>query len=156
MVWVLAAMLVLVGIAGTVLPVLPGAPLVFLGLVLAAWIDGFQRVGWLTLALLAALTLASVGVDFVAMSLGAKRVGASRQAVIGAAIGTVAGLFFGLPGILAGPFVGAAAGEYLARRDAIQAGRVGLGTWLGLALGAAAKLALAFAMLGLFVTAYIL
>jgi hypothetical protein len=154
--WALAVVLVLVGIAGTVLPALPGAPLVFLGLLLAAWIDGFQRVGWLTLALLAALTLASMGVDLVATSLGAKRVGASRQAVIGAAIGTVAGLFFGLPGIVAGPFVGAAAGEYLARRDVIQAGKVGLGTWLGLALGAAAKLALAFAMLGLFLTAYIL
>ena len=138
------------------LPALPGAPLVFLGLLLAAWIDGFQRVGWLALTLLGVLTLLSLGVDLLATSLGAQRAGASRQAILGAALGTVVGLFFGLPGILAGPFLGAVAGEYLARRDVAQAGRAGLGTWLGLVLGAAAKLALAFTMLALFLTAYLL
>jgi len=95
-------------------------------------------------------------VDLLATSLGAQRAGASRQAILGAALGTVVGLFFGLPGILAGPFLGAVAGEYLARRDVAQAGRAGLGTWLGLVLGAAAKLALAFTMLALFLTAYLL
>jgi len=154
--WLLAGILVLVGMAGTVLPALPGAPLVFLGLLLAAWIDGFQRVGWLALTLLGVLTLLSLGVDLLATSLGAQRAGASRQAILGAALGTVVGLFFGLPGILAGPFRGAVAGEYLARRDVAQAGRAGLGTWLGLVLGAAAKLALAFTMLALFLTAYLL
>jgi len=154
--WLLAGILVLVGMAGTVLPALPGAPLVFLGLLLAAWIDGFQRVGWLALTLLGVLTLLSLGVDLLATSLGAQRAGASRQAILGAALGTVVGLFFGLPGILAGPFLGAVAGEYLARRDVAQAGRAGLGTWLGLVLGAAAKLALAFTMLALFLTAYLL
>jgi len=152
----LAAILVVVGIAGTILPALPGAPLVFVGLLLAAWAEGFQKVGWFTLTLLAILTLASLAVDFLATSLGAKRVGASWQAMLGAALGTVVGLFFSLPGLLLGPFLGAVAGEYLARRDWLQARKVGVGTWLGLLFGTAAKLALAFTMLGIFTTAYLL
>ncbi len=154
--WVLGVLLVVAGIAGTVLPALPGAPLVFLGLLLAAWADGFQKVGWFPLVLLGLLTLASFVVDLLATSLGAKRVGASWMAMVGAVIGMVVGLFFSLPGLLLGPFVGAVLGEYLARRNWEQARRAGIGTWLGLVFGTAAKLALAFTMLGVFVTAYFL
>ncbi|HEX5758617.1 MAG TPA: DUF456 family protein [Thermoanaerobaculia bacterium] len=146
--------LVLAGVAGTVLPALPGAPLVFAGLLLAAWIDDFQKVGWLPLVLLGLLTLLSIAVDFAATALGAQRVGASKRAVLGAALGTVAGLFFGLPGLVIGPFAGAVAGEYWARRDWAHAQKVGLGTWLGLVLGVAAKLALVFTMVGVFAFAY--
>jgi hypothetical protein len=94
--------------------------------------------------------------DLLATGVGATKAGASRQAVIGAAIGTVAGLFFGLAGIVLGPFLGAAAGEFLAHRDLVRAGRVGYGTLVGLVLGAAMKIAIAFAMIGLFVTAYMI
>jgi uncharacterized protein YqgC (DUF456 family) len=137
-------------VAGLVLPALPGAPLLWAGLFCAAWAEDFAFVGagWLAvLALLAALTWP---VDLAAGAVGAKRFGASGRAVAGAAIGAIVGLFFGLPGILLGPFVGAALAELWARRDLRQAGLSGLGATLGLAIGAAAKLALAFAMLGIF------
>lgn len=153
--WVLALVLVLAGLAGTFLPALPGAPLVFAGFLLAAWIDGFQKVGWITLTVLAILMLLTFAIEFAAASMGAKRVGASKLAVAGAAVGTLVGIFFGIPGLLLGPFLGAVAGEYLSRRNWQQAGRVGIGTWVGILLGTAGKLAVIFAMVGLFVTAYI-
>ncbi|HEX9207980.1 MAG TPA: DUF456 domain-containing protein, partial [Steroidobacteraceae bacterium] len=82
--WILAVVLVLVGLAGAVLPALPGVPLVFAGLVVGAWADDFQRVGWLTLTFLGLLTLASFVVDFTATALGARRVGATKLAIVGA------------------------------------------------------------------------
>ena len=151
---VLAALLVLAGLAGTVLPVLPGPPLVFAGLFLAAWADGFTRVGAIPLVLCGFLAAASLGVDVAATAVGAKRVGASPLALAGAFVGGIAGLFFGLPGLLLGPFVGAAAGEAIAVRDLRQAGRAGLGTWLGIVLGSAAKLAICLVMLALFAFAW--
>ena len=152
--WVLAVLLVLVGIAGTILPALPGAPLVGIGLVLAAWADRFEKVGWFPLVVIGVLTILTLVVDFLATMMGAKRVGASGLALFGAALGTVAGLFFGLPGVILGPFVGAVLGEYLARRNHEQAVKVGVGTWIGLLLGTAGKLALIFMMIGVFAFAY--
>jgi uncharacterized protein YqgC (DUF456 family) len=154
--WPLAAALVVIGFAGTIVPALPGAPLVFAGLLVAASIDGFQRVGWFTLGVLGVLTLISFGVDFVAAALGAKRVKASNLALVGATVGTVAGLFFGLPGLIVGPFLGSAVGEYLAQRDLRRAGEVGIGTWLGMLAGVVLKLAIIFTMLGVFTLAYAL
>ncbi len=148
--WVLALALVIVGVLGLILPGLPGAPLLFAGLVVAAWAEDFVHVGVGTLSALGIMALLTVAVDFVAGALGAKRYGASKRAVAGAAIGALVGLFFGLPGVLLGPFVGAVLGELSARRDLQAAGRAGFGASLGLVLGVAAKLALAFAMLGLF------
>jgi len=152
--WPLAAALVVIGFAGTIVPALPGAPLVFAGLLVAASIDGFQKVGWFTLSVLGVLTLLSFGVDFVAAAVGAKRVKASRLALVGAVLGTVVGIFFSLPGLIAGPFLGAVAGEYLARRDLRRAGEVGIWTWLGMLAGVALKLAIIFTMLGVFTLAY--
>jgi hypothetical protein len=152
--WIIAGMLVVAGILGTVAPALPGPVLVFAGLLMAAWIDGFENVGWAPLTVLGVLTALSFVADIVATGAGAKKAGASKQAVIGAAIGTIVGIFFGIIGIFAGPFVGAAAGEFLAKRDLIRAGKVGYGTLFGLVLGAAMKIALALAMVGVFVTAY--
>ena len=153
--YVLAALLVLVGLAGIILPAIPGIPLVFAGLLLAAFAGDFAQVGAGTLIALAVLTLVSVAVDFWATAVGAKRVGASRLAIIGAVLGTFAGLFFGPLGLFVGPFAGAMAGELLhgRRLDADGVGlatRVGFGTWMGIVFGIALKLMLAFAMLGLF------
>jgi uncharacterized protein YqgC (DUF456 family) len=153
---VLGILLVVAGILGTVLPALPGAPLVFAGLFVAAWAEGFEKVGWLTLGVLAVLTLLTVAVDFLAASLGAKRVGASWLALAGAGLGMLVGLFFGLPGIILGPFAGAVLGEYAARRDWAQARKAGFGTWLGLLIGVAGKLTLIFTMVGIFALAYVL
>jgi hypothetical protein len=146
----LSAVLVVAGFAGLVVPALPGAPLVFAGLLLAAWAEGFAYVGWGTLAVLAVLAAATWAVDLAASAFGARRFGASSRAVLGAALGGVVGLFLGLAGLVLGPFVGAVLGELSARRDLRQAGRAGVGATLGLALGVAAKLALGVTMLAVF------
>ena len=153
--WVIAGALVVAGLVGTVAPALPGPVLIFGGLLLAAWIDGFEKVGWAPLTVLGVLTVLTFVADIVATGTGAKKAGASKQAVIGATIGTIVGIFFGIIGIFVGPFVGAAAGEFLAKRDLVRAGKVGYGTLFGLVLGAAMKIALALAMVGVFVTAYL-
>ena len=148
--WVLAVVLVVLGLVGLVLPALPGAPLLFAGLALAAWAEDFVYVGSGTLIILGVLALLTYAVDFLAGAMGAKRFGASNRAIAGAALGALVGLFFGLPGILLGPFVGAVLGELSAQRNLREAGIAGIGASFGLVLGAAAKLALAFAMLGIF------
>jgi uncharacterized protein len=149
--WLLAALLIVVGFAGLILPAVPGIPLVFAGLVLLAWAENFAFVGWITLTALGGLALLSYGVDLLAASLGAKRFGASPTAVAGAALGVVAGLFFGLPGIVLGPFVGALIGEFSRQASVRAAMQAGLGTMLGLLFGALLKIALAFTMVGVFV-----
>jgi uncharacterized protein YqgC (DUF456 family) len=151
--WTAAVALIVIGVAGTVVPVLPGAILVFAGMALAAWIDGFTRIPAWLLLLLGVLTAIASAVDYLAAAAGAKRVGASRRAIVGAALGTVAGIFSGLWGLLFMPLVGAAVGEYLEQRDVRRAGTVGIATWIGLLLGAVAKLAIVLAMVGIFVTA---
>lgn len=152
--YAVAALLVVIGLAGIVLPALPGVPVIFAGLLLAAWADGFEQVGAVTLVVLGVLTFVSLGVDLLATALGAKRVGASRLALVGAVIGTFAGLFLGLPGLIVGPFAGALVGELIHGRQVGQAAKVGLGTWFGILLGVALKIGLAFAMLGLFAFAW--
>jgi hypothetical protein len=151
---VLAAIIVIVGLVGTVVPVLPGALLVFAGLFLAAWAEGFTRVGTVGLSIIGALALLALVADFVASLLGAKRVGASPAALLGATLGGIGGLFLGIPGLVLGPFAGAVAGELWARRDFSQAGKVGLGTWLGLLAAALAKVVLAFLMIATFLAFY--
>lgn len=151
--WLLAALLIAAGFAGLILPAVPGIPLVFAGLVLLAWAEGFAYVGGLTLGVLGVLALLSYGVDFLAAAVGAKKFGASPRAVTGAALGAVGGLFFGLPGIVLGPFVGAVIGEFSGRASARAATHAGVGATLGLLFGALLKVALAFTMLGVFVLA---
>jgi uncharacterized protein YqgC (DUF456 family) len=153
--FILSAALILAGVAGTVVPILPGVPLVFAGMLLAAWADHFQHIGAITLTILGILCALALLIDFVAGLLGAKRVGASARALWGAALGTIVGLFFGLPGLLLGPFLGAVAGELTSGRELAHATRVGIGTWLGLLFGTLAKLALCFAMLGVFALTFI-
>ena len=149
--WILAVILVAAGMAGLVFPVLPGAPVMFAGLVVAAWAEGFVHVSTGTLIVLGVMALLMYLVDFLASAFGAKRFGASPRAIIGATIGAIVGIFFGIPGILLGPFIGAVLGELTAHSDLKTAGRAGIGATVGLALGAAAKLTLAIAMVGIFV-----
>jgi len=152
--WMLALVLMLVGVLGIVLPALPGIPLMYAGMVVAAAIDDFQRIGWVTLAVLGFFTVVAVVIEFAASALGAKQFGASGRAIWGALIGTVVGLFFGIAGLVLGPFVGALVGELSVHGRLDQAGRVGIATWIGLIFGTLAKIAIAFAMLGIFVLAY--
>ena len=120
--WIVAILMIVVGVVGTVLPALPGVVLVFGGIVLAAWIDDFTRISAWTVGALALLTLIGVATDYVAAALGAKRAGASKLAIVGAAIGTVAGVFTGLVGLVFMPLAGAAIGEYIAWVETLDCG----------------------------------
>lgn len=151
--YVLAGLMVLAGLAGTVLPALPGVPLVFGGMLLAAWAGDFAHIGAFTVVVLALLTALAVGIDLVASAFGTKIAGASRWAFLGAALGALLGLFFGLVGLLVGPFAGAVAAEALATQNLQQATRAGVGASIGLLFGAIGKIALAFTMLGVFLLA---
>ena len=167
--WVLAIGLMVVGVAGAVLPVLPGTILVLGGAVLGAWIDGFERVSVGALAWIAVLAVLAWATDYVAALLGAKKAGASRLAVIGAAVGTVLGVLTGFIGLLFMPLAGALAGEYWAQRQKLggfqdaddhaaagrQAAKVGIATWIGMLLGTVVKLVLTFLMIGSFAVAYL-
>ena len=151
--FVIGGLLVITGVIGLLLPALPGAPLVFAGLVVTAWAENFEYVGTGTLIALAVIALLTYAVDIVAGMFGVKRFGASGYAMFGAVAGAIVGLFFGLFGILLGPFAGASIGEYLKVRDMPRAGRAGFGATVGLIIGTAAKIALAFSMLGIFALA---
>ena len=155
--WLAVAALVLIGLAGAVLPAIPGVPLVFAGLWLGAWIDDYEKVNAWWVGVFGVLTLVAMAVDLIATALGAKRVGASRQAIAGAVIGTFAGLFLGGPiGVLIGPFVGAVVGELIARGSMDKAMDVGIATWMGFLFGTLAKIALSLAMVGMFAGAYLI
>jgi uncharacterized protein YqgC (DUF456 family) len=149
--WIAAGVLIVIGALGVVLPVLPGAPLIFVGALLAAWAEDFEYLGLGSLIVLAVLAVLAVAVDFIASAFGVKRFGASGRAIAGATIGALVGVFFGVVGVLVGPFVGAVVGELSVRRNLAAASRAGVGAALGLALGTAAKLAIAFAMVGVIV-----
>ena len=151
--WIIALALIAIGVAGTILPAIPGVTLVFLGMLLGAWIDDFARIPVWLVAIFAALTALAWAVDYFAAAAGAKRAGASKLAVVGAMVGTVAGIFTGFVGLLFMPLVGAAVGEFIAQRDLRRAGTVGVATWLGLLVGTAIKVAILFAMIGAFVVA---
>lgn len=148
--WILGALLAFTGLAGMLLPLLPGAPLLFLGLLLGAWAEGFRYIGIWTLLLLAALAALTYVVEFAASILGVKKYGGSRRAMVGAAVGGIAGIFLGIPGILFGPFVGAVIGELSLQRSLDEASRAGFGTVVGLAIGVAGKLAIGITMIGIF------
>jgi uncharacterized protein len=152
--WILAIALIAVGIVGIVLPALPGHVLIFAGLLLAAWADHFQRVGAGMLIVIGLMGAASYGVDFVATALGARHLGASKRAMVGAGLGTLLGFFLGLPGIIIGPFIGAVIGELTVHRDWKRVGKAGVAAWIGFAIGTAVKVSIAFVMLGLFLLAY--
>jgi uncharacterized protein YqgC (DUF456 family) len=154
--WALAVALIVIGIAGTVLPALPGVVFVFGGIVLAAWIDDFARVSGWTVGALAVLAVLGFCVDYLAATLSARRAGATKAGLLGAALGTVAGVATGFWGLVFMPQVGAAIGEFIAQRDALRAGRIGAATWIGLLVGAVAKLAIVFTMVGIFVAALLI
>jgi uncharacterized protein YqgC (DUF456 family) len=153
--WILAIALVVVGLAGTVLPALPGPPILLLGLVLVAWMDGFVQVSVTTLIWLGLLALLSIIVDFLATAEGARRFGAGRHAILGATLGLLVGLFFGLPGLIFGPFIGAVAGHLLSRANFDSSMRAGVGASLGVVAGTVAKVVVAVIMLAWFTVAWL-
>jgi len=167
--WLLSLSLMAVGVAGAILPVLPGAILVFAGAALGAWIDGFAKVSGWTVGFIALLAVLASATDYVAALLGAKKAGASPAAVAGAAIGTLLGIFTGFVGLLFMPLAGAMAGEYWSQQRKLgrfaspadhalagrRATRVGVATWIGQLLGTVVKLVLVFLMIGVFAVAWL-
>lgn len=152
--WLAVVALILIGLAGAILPAIPGVPLVFAGVWLGAGIDDYAKVGGWTIVFLGVLAAVAMAMDFIATALGAKKVGASKEAVAGATLGTFLGMFAGIPGLILGPFIGAVAGEVIARGNLQHATRVGVGTWLGLLFGTIAKLVISLVIVGVFVFAY--
>lgn len=151
--WIISVTLIVAGLVGTVLPALPGVAFIFGGILLGAWIDDFTVVSTGTVIACGVIAALAWAVEYVAGVLGAKKVGASRQAIIGSLIGTVVGIFTGLWGLLFMPLVGAAIGQYIVDRDLMRARHVGVATWLGMVIGMLAKIALSFLMIGIFVVA---
>jgi uncharacterized protein len=160
--WVGVTLLFVLGVAGTVLPALPGVALVFGGVLWGAWLDGFARVPVWVVVVCGVLAALAFATDYIAAMLGAKRVRASGWAIAGAALGTLAGIFTGLVGLLFMPLAGAMAGEWWAQRRGFggnvqaqgqRALEVGFATWLGMMIGTAVKLALVFLIIGVFVLA---
>ena len=147
--YVLAALLIIGGVAGAILPVLPGVPMIFGGIWLAAAVDNYQHLGWGWLVAIGAIAVLGIAVDFVSASLGAKKIGASPRALWGAAVGTTVGMFFGLPGLLIGPFAGAVIGELWSGKSILRSAHVGVSTWFGMLLGVIAKVVLSFLMIGM-------
>ena len=153
--WILAGvLLIVVGLAGLLLPALPGMPLLFLGAVLIAAADGFVRIGYLALGLIAVLAIVGSLLDYFAGVLGATRSGASRWGLIGAVIGLVVGIPLGLPGLVLGPGIGAFVLEYARDQEFRRAARAGAGVFIGFVLGTVVKYAVAAVIIGVLVLAY--
>jgi len=152
--WSTVLLLMAVGLVGAILPVFPGTTLILAAAILHRIMLGpAKSIGWWSIALLVALTLASYALDFAGSWYGARRFGATRWGVAGAATGAIIGLFFGLPGLLLGPIIGTFAGEIIGGKRLIAAGRAGWGALLGNLAGTLAKLLIAMAMVGWFLVA---
>ena len=143
--------LIAAGVAGTVIPAIPGLPLIFAGGWVIGWASHYELIGVIGVVVLALLAAVGVGIDMLAQIMGAKKAGASKAGLWGAAAGTLLGLVTGIFGLVFFPLVGAMAGEIIAGRDWLKAGQVGIATWLGMVVGTAVKLAIAFSMLGLII-----
>jgi len=147
--YALALALIVGGLIGAFIPALPGIPMIFGGLWLAAALDDYDHLSTTWVIVLGVMAAFGVAVDFIAASLGAKRVGASSTAMWGATLGTVIGMFFGLPGLILGPFFGAVAGELVSSKSVLRSAHVGVGTWLGVLFGALVKVVLSVMMVAL-------
>jgi uncharacterized protein len=156
---IIAILLVAIGIAGTILPMLPGVALVFAGLLLAAWHGGFDQVSILTMVIIGVIAAMAWAVDFVASIATAKKFGASKYALWGAGIGAVAGIAGGVVGLIIGPAIGAIIGELITHQSTskeatTKATTVGIAAGLGFVLALAVKIVLVLAMLAVFAYAY--
>lgn len=147
---VLALLIMGAGLVGSVLPGLPGPPLVLAAAIGHRLYFGANGVGNVVLGLLVLLTLLSIALDYLASLFGAKKLGATWRGVLGAALGALFGILAPPVGLLIGPFVGATLLEWAGGRELKQAGKAGLGAFLGFLAGAVGKVACCVAMIALF------
>ena len=147
--YTLAILLIVCGLAGTIVPALPGIPMIFIGGWIIAYIDDYQYIGMGTLIALGVLTAISIAIDWLSQTMGAQKAGATKQGLTGALLGTIVGIPFGLLGIYLFPVIGAFLGEMIGHRDMHRSAKVSWDTWVGMIAGIAAKLAIGFTMLGL-------
>jgi len=147
--YLLAAVLIVGGVAGAILPVLPGIPMIFGGIWLAAAVDEYRHLGWGWLIAIGIVAAVGIALDFVSASFGAKKIGASPRAMWGAGVGTVVGMFFGIPGLIVGPFAGAVVGELWSGESVLRSAHVGVSTWVGMLVGIVAKVVISFLMIGM-------
>jgi uncharacterized protein YqgC (DUF456 family) len=146
--WLVTAAFFGVGLLGTVVPFLPGTTIILAGAIIHRLMLGpTKSIGWTCIVILVLLTLASYAVDFFGSYFGAKYFGATRWGTIGAIIGAVVGIFFGIIGVFVGPVIGVLAGEFIAGKRMIDAGRAGWGTLLGNLGGMVSKLLIGLAMI---------
>lgn len=154
--FVLVLIIMLIGVVGAALPALPGSPLVFLAALGHKLWFGDRGGHWWVIAVLAVLMVVSLGLDFLATTLGAKKLGATWRGMVGAMVGAVIGIFFGPIGLLIGTVTGATVCEALGGREWREAGKAGLGAALGLLAGTLGKILCCLAMVGIFVFDYLL
>jgi len=145
----IAGALIIVGLFGAIVPAMPGIPLIFGGIWLLGGVDQYRHLGLWWLVGIAVIGAVAMVIDLLSGTLGAKRVAASRQAIVGAFLGTLIGVFFGLPGLLFGPFLGAVAGELAAGNSVLRSAHVGVGTWIGLLFGTLVKLVASLMMVAM-------
>lgn len=152
---ILAIALLILGAAGTIFPALPGLPLMFGGAWLLAYSSDYQIIGSFSVLILGVVCALGMAMDFVAGVLGAKYTGASKEALWGAFFGGLVGVFLGLVGLIFAPLVGAALGEFVAKRDVLLAGKVGVGTFIGFIVGTVAKIGAALVVLLVVLAQYV-
>jgi uncharacterized protein len=155
MMLLLGVLLIVAGLVGLVVPLVPGTVLIALGAFVVASADGFVRVGWIPLSLIVVLAVLGIVADMLASLAGARRAGASGWGMAGAVLGLLVGLPFGLLGVIAGPAIGAVTLEWLKDPNLRRAGRAGAGVVVGFIIGTAIKYAAAFAMIGILLVAYL-
>lgn len=146
---VICILLILVGMAGVVLPFLPGVPVAWIGLLIYGIYTNFEKVSVAALVIFGILTLLSFVLDFAAPMLGAagKKTAGSKQAAFGSALGGLFGIFiFGPIGLIVGTLLGAFLGEYIANPDFESARKKAWGAFIGILITTVFKIALVFSM----------
>jgi uncharacterized protein YqgC (DUF456 family) len=137
---VAAALCLLVGFAGCVLPILPGPPVSWVALLLLKWTSFGSGLSWTWIAVLAGLALAVTVLDYLMPAWGTKKLGGTRAGSRGAVVGLMVGLFFGLPGLFFGPFLGALTGELIAGTPGRRSLWAAFGAFIGFLFGVGFKL----------------
>ncbi|PYK04592.1 MAG: DUF456 domain-containing protein [Verrucomicrobia bacterium] len=149
--WSITIVLFAVGLIGTVLPVLPGTTIILAGAIIHRVMLGSEKsIGWWSIGVLVLLTLTTYALDFLSGYFGAKYFGATKWGMFGAILGALIGIVFGIIGLFVGPVIGAIAGEFIAGKRMIDAGRAGWGSLLGNLAGMIGKLAIGLVMITIF------